>query len=139
MKITFLLAMVVLAAGCATTENGLPTHAAPFSADRPIRFPEVPTGSLAVKAFPKDPRSSRPGTTAAWRLYDADGRPLGSVRRDDASLVLPQGEYVVMAKDGHGALRTAQVVVRAGQTTQLPLKEASQAESNALNADTLDE
>ena len=139
MRIGLLLGMLVLTGGCATTENGLPTHAPPFSADRPIRFPEVPTGSLAVRAFPKDPHSTRPGTTAAWRLYDVDGRPLGSVRRDDESLVLPQGEYVVMAKDEHGRLRTAQVVVRAGQTTQLPLKDASQAESNALNVDKLEE
>jgi hypothetical protein len=139
MKSMLILALVVLAGGCATTEDGMPLHAAPFSGDRPIVFPKAATGTLEVKAFPKRPGSTRAGSTAAWRLYDTNGRPLGPVRRDDASLMLPTGEYVVMGKDTRGALRTAQAVVRAGAVTQLPMAQTSQSDNNALNADTLEE
>ena len=60
MRIIPLLAGLWLA-GCATS-GALPEKAPPFSADRPIHFPDHPTGKLEVSAFPKNPALNRPGT-----------------------------------------------------------------------------
>ncbi|MBS2028157.1 MAG: hypothetical protein JST54_09660 [Deltaproteobacteria bacterium] len=133
MRTQLIFALAVLSGGCALSNaSGLPVRAPPFSDDRPIHFPAPSVGQLLVTGFPKNPHSTRPGTTAAWQLYDGAGQPVGEVRRDSADLQLSTGDYVIVTKDTQGHLRTGQFVVRGGEVTSAPL-----ASTTLLNEDAL--
>jgi len=139
MRKQLIFALALLGSGCALTNaSGLPVRAPPFSDDRPIHFPASGTGKLVVTAFPKNARSTKPGTTAIWQVYDEDGQPLGDAHRDNAALELTTGDYVIVAKDTQGHLRTGQFVVRGGEVTSAPLMSTTLLNEDALKPEESD-
>ena len=121
---SLILTLPLLAAfGCAsvTGEGGLPVHAPPFSSDSKVVRPPTPTGQLEVEAFPPSPTSKAHRPNGPWRVFNSEGRPISLTFRENASLDLPVGWYVIIGRSPAGALYLAQVEIAKGMVTRLSI------------------
>jgi hypothetical protein len=127
MRTPFVALLLAPLMGCAVVgEGGIPVHAPPFSSDARVVRPEAPVGELVVEAYPPSPTSKAGKPNGPWRLFDAEGRPVSPVLRENVRMALPVGWYVIIGRDPVGSLHLAQVEVGSGATTKISLpKQAS--------------
>jgi hypothetical protein len=125
--------------GCATGEGGIPVHSPPFTSDSPVIRPTRPSGQLEVEAFPPSATSKAGKPNGPWRVFDREGRPVTAVLRENLSLTVPVGWYVIIGRDPVGALHLAQVEIGPDAVTSVSLPKQSTPLDNSYTPDHLEE